>query len=74
MKENLEWIHIWIGMNTMMLALSTSYFYLNHELSSYGSNLVVAYVLAITLPYALWKYKKLKDMKKSSIVIQILKD
>ena len=74
MKETLRWIDIWIGMNTMMLAMSMSYFYLSHELSSYGSNFVLAYVFAIAIPYSIWKYKKLKSVKKSTIIIQILND
>ena len=74
MKEELRWLNIWIGMNTMMLAMSMSYFYLSHELSSYGSNLVLAYVCAIVIPYGIWKYKKLKSVKKATIIIQILND
>ena len=74
MKETLRWIDIWIAMNSMMLVLSMSYFYLNNQLLHYASFTLVVYLFVITLPYLLWKYKQKKLLAKHSIVIQILKD
>jgi len=74
MEEEMKWITIWVLANTVMLTLSLTYFYLNHELSIYWVWTGSLYLSSTTLPYLVWKYNQLKFVEKSNIVIQILKD
>jgi len=74
MKQEMKWITVWILMNSVMAVLSLMYFYLNNELSLYGSDVITIAMLSSAIPYTIWKYNQMKFVEKRSIVIQILKD
>lgn len=74
MNEEMRWITVWIVINSLMAGLSLTYLYLNHELHLYGTTVLVASLLLVTLPYSIWKYKQIKFVEKRTIVIQILND
>jgi hypothetical protein len=70
----MRWITIWIMANSTLLLLLLTYFYLNHELESYGLNVFGIFSILMGIPYLLWKYNQIKFVEKRSIVIQILQD
>jgi len=74
MKQEINWMGLWILINVSMAILSLTYFYLNKELSLYGDLTMSVFLLLIVLPYSIWKYKRIRFVEKRSIVIQILND
>lgn len=74
MKNEMNWITLWILMSSVIALLSLIYFYLNHELATYGMMVLMISSVSIVLPYSVWKYKQIRFVERRSIVIQILKD
>lgn len=74
MKQEINWIGLWILINVSMAILSLTYFYLNKELTLYGDLAMTVFSLLIIIPYSIWKYKRVRFVEKRSIVIQILND
>ena len=74
MKQEMNWITIWILTNAVLALLCLTYFYLNHELALYGTNIMTISLLSMIVPYSIWKYNQMKFVEKRSIVIQILQD
>jgi len=74
MKQEMKWISIWILANLALTLLCLTYFYLNHELAYYSTNIITVSLFFIVAPYTLWKYNQLKFVEKREIVIQFLKD
>jgi hypothetical protein len=74
MKEEMNWMSIWIFGNTVMAFMSLLYLYLSHELHIYGMMTVGIFALSIIFPYTIWKYNQIKFIEKNHIVIHILKN
>jgi len=74
MKKEMNWMSIWILMNSVMTLLIITYFYLNQEIEVYFLPIMVTFTALTLLPYVLWKYNQMKFVEKRTIVIQILKD
>ena len=74
MKQEMNWISVWILTSAAMALLSLSYFYLNHELTQHASSVIGVFLLTTILPYILWKYNQIKFVEKRTIVIQVLRD
>lgn len=74
MKEEMNWISIWIFGNSVMAFMSLLYLYLSHELHIFGMVTAGMFAFSIVLPYIIWKYNQIKFVEKNNIVIQILKN
>lgn len=74
MKQEMNWIGLWVLINVSMALLSLTYFYLNKELALYGDITIAVFIFLIVVPYSVWKYKRVRFVEKRSIVIQILND
>jgi len=74
MKQEMNWMTIWILTNAVLALLCLTYFYLNNELACYGTNIMTISLLSMIVPYSIWKYNQMKFVEKRSIVIQILQD
>jgi len=74
MKQEMNWITIWILTNAVLALLCLTYFYLNNELALYGTNIMTISLFSMIVPYSIWKYNQMKFVEKRSIVIQILQD
>jgi len=74
MKQEMNWITIWILTNAVLALLCLTYFYLNNELALYSTNILTISLLCMIIPYSIWKYNQMRFVEKRSIVIQILQD
>ena len=74
MKQEMNWMTIWILTNAVLALLCLTYFYLNNELALYGTNIMTISLFSMIVPYSIWKYNQMKFVEKRSIVIQILQD
>jgi len=74
MKQEMNWITIWILTTAVLALLCLTYFYLNNELALYVTNIITISLLSMIVPYSIWKYNQMKFVEKRSIVIQILQD
>lgn len=74
MKQEMNWISVWILMSTAMTMLSLSYFYLSHEFAQHAPSVLGIFLLSTTLPYIVWKYNQIKFVDKRTIIIQVLRD
>jgi len=72
MKQEINWISLWMLICTTMVLLCLSYVTLNHEIEQYGANIISIYLLSTILPYIVWKYNQINFVQKRSIVIRAL--
>lgn len=74
MKQEINWITVWILITTTMGLLSLSYVVLSNELNQYGINIVSIYLLSSILPFIMWKYVNMNLVHKRSLFINQLHD
>ncbi len=74
MKQEINWMTLWILITTSMGLLSLAYTILSHELNLYGINILSIYLLSSILPYIVWKYSQIHFVQKQTMFLKPLHD
>ena len=74
MKQEINWMTLWILITTSMGLLSLIYTVLSDELNLYGINIVSIYLLSSILPYIVWKYTQINFIQKQTMFMNPLHD
>ena len=70
MKQEINWMTLWLLITTSMATLTLLYIVLSNEIDQYGTNIVSIYLLSSILPYIVCKY--IHFIQKRSMFVQPL--